>query len=163
MRRFRSRRTYTAVSARKAQRRRQVIRRRRGAKDCAPQSGLCPKLTCKGGRKYSVSNRGTKWMLVAIADGKVTTARCFHKWNKKRAKQMSTLIRDDLKRLYPNKPIGDWWIVRDGDPSQQSYLNLEIEQKLGMRVFNLPARSPSQRPPPQAEGKSGMRALFLES
>ena len=100
-------------------------------------------------------------MLVAIADGQVTTARCFHSWNKGRAQQMSKLIRDDLKRLYPDKPIGDWWVVRDGDPSQKCQGNIDVEKKLGMKVP--PPPPPSwQKPPLKKADRDRACALLLK-
>ena len=158
---FKSRRTYVAARVRAEQRRRHVHRKKKGAKDCAPQSGLCPKLTRKGGYKFKLGTRGSKWMLVAIADGQVTTARCFHSWNKGRAQQMSKLIRDDLKRLYPDKPIGDWWVVRDGDPSQKCQGNIDVEKKLGMKVP--PPPPPSwQKPPLKKADRDRACALLLK-
>jgi hypothetical protein len=147
LRRFKSRRTYAARKVRQMQHKRLCHRRRQGAKDNKPQSGLDPKLTKKGGSKYTAGTRGSKWMVVAIADGRVVTTRCFHKWNSERAMQVSKAIHDDLKRLFPEKPIGDWWVVRDGDPSQKCQANVEIEKKLGfLKVFKLPPRSPALMP-----------------
>ena len=147
LRRFKSRRTYAARTVRRAQHKRLCHRLRQGAKDNKPQSGLDPKLTKKAGANFKVGTRGSKVMVVAIADGRVVTTRCYHKWNSTRAMQVSKAIHDDLKRLYPEKPIGDWWVVRDGDPSQKSEANVMIERRLGfLKVFKLPPRSPALMP-----------------
>jgi hypothetical protein len=135
---FKSRRTPAARRNAKQRKMVKVHRTRRDGrkKECT-----------KRGRKHVVTSKGSKWILMAVGDGRVITFRSYHKWNSRRAAEMTRHIKADAERLWPGRPITSWRIVRDNDPCQgKAGRALRVEKDLGMDVRPLPPRSPPIMP-----------------
>jgi hypothetical protein len=135
---FKSRRTPSARRNAKQRKLHKVHRTRKDGrkKECT-----------KRGRQHVITSKGSKWIVMAVGDGRVITFRSYHTWNARRAAQMTKHIKEDAERLWPGRPITSWRIVRDNDPSQgKSQIALKVEKDLGLDVRPLPPRSPPIMP-----------------
>ena len=96
------------------------------------------------GKKEGVAGKVAHF-IVAIAHGKGVT-KCFL-YDKLNGEMFADFVRENFPSMFENSanPCGKLFL-QDGDPSQNSKPALEVMERVGCRLFKIPARSPDLNP-----------------